>query len=92
MLTVNRKHFYQRKLIFAHKAYSDSKTQLVFQSSAYFYGHSLICLQFSNFQMKWVRVLPINELEVEENKVQSDAISLVHVAFQAPGGQLSHGG
>ncbi|PAV66791.1 hypothetical protein WR25_10515 [Diploscapter pachys] len=80
-------------LIFAHIKWLDAEKTM--QDYVVFVFHSVLLLLPAvvrrECKMKWVRVLPINELEVEENKVQSDAISLVHVAFQSPGGQLSHG-
>lgn len=40
---------------------------------------------------KWTRVLPINEVEVDETRGGETVIVLTHTAFRAPNGELSHG-
>ncbi|CAD6184927.1 unnamed protein product [Caenorhabditis auriculariae] len=77
-------------LIFAHIRWIDAPSE----HYVVFVFQTLILLLPSyarrEMKMKWTRVLPINEVEVEE--LPNDAVNLrfVHAAFESPNGQLSH--
>ena len=40
--------------------------------------------------MKWTRVLPINEIDINEMPNDTLNLKLYHAAFEGPNGQLSH--
>lgn len=80
----------QDLLIFAHIRWLDAPSD----HYVIFVFHTLILLLPSyarkDIKMKWTRVLPINEVEVEDNPNDQLRLRLVHAAFEGPNGQLSH--
>ncbi|CAI5439592.1 unnamed protein product [Caenorhabditis angaria] len=77
-------------LIFAHIKWRDAPAE----HYVIFVFQTLILLLPSyarkEIKMKWTRVLPINEVDIDENSQDSMNLKLYHAAFEGPNGQLSH--
>ncbi|KAF1770479.1 hypothetical protein GCK72_002298 [Caenorhabditis remanei] len=77
-------------LVFAHIKWRDAPAE----HYVVFVFHSLILLLPSyarkEIKMKWTRVLPINEIDINEMPNDTLNLKLYHAAFEGPNGQLSH--
>ncbi|CAL2029332.1 unnamed protein product [Caenorhabditis brenneri] len=77
-------------LVFAHIKWRDAPAE----HYVIFVFHSLILLLPSyarkEIKMKWTRVLPINEIDINEMPNDTMNLKLYHAAFEGPNGQLSH--
>lgn len=77
-------------LVFAHLKWRDAPAE----HYVVFVFHSLILLLPSyakkETKMKWTRVLPINEIDINEMPNDALNLKLYHAAFEGPNGQLSH--
>uniref|UniRef100_A0A8R1DRM7 DH domain-containing protein n=1 Tax=Caenorhabditis japonica TaxID=281687 RepID=A0A8R1DRM7_CAEJA len=77
-------------LVFAHIKWRDAPAE----HYVVFVFHSLILLLPSyarkEIKMKWTRVLPINEVDINEMPNDALNLKLYHAAFEGANGQLSH--
>ncbi|CAI2302559.1 unnamed protein product [Caenorhabditis sp. 36 PRJEB53466] len=77
-------------LVFAHIKWRDAPAE----HYVVFVFHSLILLLPSyarkEIKMKWTRVLPINEVDINEMPNDPLNLKLYHAAFEGANGQLSH--
>uniref|UniRef100_A0A1I7XQH7 DH domain-containing protein n=1 Tax=Heterorhabditis bacteriophora TaxID=37862 RepID=A0A1I7XQH7_HETBA len=80
-------------VIFAHIRWLNGEKAV--QDYVVFVFHTVILLLPGNIRRdcksKWIRILPINEVEVEDSKKNEAVLVIIHVAFKEPNGHLSQG-